>query len=303
MLFFILLSGVRETNPLGQFYFFEFDTSGITGATTDIPNPVRWTPYNYCGVSDSGRNTNCSPRRAAFPFQPQNAFGTTNGIPSDILDNSSTYYYLSRISYGFYIVALAFTVFSLGLAAIGCCSRLASAVASFFSFVGLLFVAAASAMITATYVMARNAFSDSGVSSSLGVKMLAFTWTITACLLLSFLLLCCSCVLGRRDATTRGTSGRRGGKSFFGLGGRRRSNVAGDGSSGQHVLNPESSFERTYESTEKQPRKKSGRGFFHVSRTNHNDNIATDPVEPSYYTEPHAGDRNLQQSGVITSTH
>lgn len=269
LLIFILLAGVKNSTPLDQFFWFEFDTSGISSnSVSNIPNPVRWTPYNYCGVSENGRNINCSPKKAAFPFKPQTAFETTQGIPSDLIENESTYFYLSRISYGFYIVAAGFTLFALSLAFLGCCSRLASAASAFLSFLALLFAAAASGMITAVYVMAKNAFSDIGVHSSIGVKMMAFTWTVVACLLIAFFLLCCSCAVGRRhDHDASSSAG-----GFF-----ARKNKASSASSQQHVLHPESSFERTYES-EKPP--SSGRGFFHVNRRQ------DDPAPNTYYSEP-----------------
>lgn len=233
MLFFLLLAGVRESTPLDQIFFFEFDTSEISSS---LPNPVRWTLYSYCGVSASGRNINCTSRTAGLAFEPQNVFDTTTGIPQDIIDNRDTYYYLTKISFAFYLITAFFAFVSFLLSTFACFSRLGGAASAFINFLALLFVAAASSMTTAAYVMARNAFSGENVESSLGVKAFAFTWAIVACLLLSFLLLCCSCALGRHNGgMNSGTT--------------------------SHALQRESSFERTYDNDK--PR---GRGFFNVSR-------------------------------------
>lgn len=240
MLFFILLAGVRESTPLNEIFFIQFDTNEIS---SNLPNPVRWTLYNYCGVSSNGKNIDCSPTTAGIAFQPQNTFGTTNGIPSDFIDNRDTYYFLTKIGFAFYIITAGFAVISLFMSLFSCFSRLGGAISAFFGFLALLFVAAASSMMTAAFVMARNQFTDNGISANIGVKAFSFTWAVTASLLLSFILLCCAC--------TTGGSGRHYG--------RRKS--SGLENSSTSPLKRESSFERTYDN--EKPR---GRGFFNVSR-------------------------------------
>lgn len=259
MLFFLLLAGIRDANPLNQIYFFQFDTSKISSS---LPDPVRWTLYNYCGVSN-GRNSNCSSNHPGLGFEPQKVFNTTTGIPTDLIANRDTYYYLTKISFAFYLITTFFSVLSLLLSSIACCSRLGGATAALFNFIALLFVAAASAMITAAYVMARNAFTDSGIDSSIGVKAFAFTWSVVAALLLSFLLLCCTCAIGRRhDAEGFATSSSQGG------------------------LKRESSFERAFDTADK-PK---GRGFFSVNRNRRNEDASaffTDAQNQPITTHPH----------------
>lgn len=181
---------------------------------------------------------NCTGTTAGLAFEPQKVFGTTNGIPKDFIENRDTYYYLTKIAFAFYLITTAFTFFTLCLSFFACFSRLGGAISAFINFLGLLFMMAAAAMNTAAYVMAKNAFSDENVRAKLGVKAFAFTWTVVACLLLSFLLLCCSCVRGRTgDDLAVLTGGSR------------------------HKVKRESSFERTYDTE-----KPKGRGFFSVSR-------------------------------------
>lgn len=240
MLFFIILAGVRDSTPLNEIFFLEFDTDSIAD---NLPNPVRWTLYNYCGVSSNGKNIDCSSTTAGIAFQPQVTFGTTNGIPSDIIDNRDTYYYLTKIGFAFYLIVTPLTFFSLVLSIFGCFSRFGAACAAFIEFVALLFCTATSCMMTAAFVKARNAFTDNNISAHLGVKAFAFTWAVTALLMITFALLCCSC--------TGGSNGR----SF----GRR--NKVGNEESSTSPLKRESSFERIYDHDK--PR---GRGFFNVSR-------------------------------------
>lgn len=238
------------------------------GSPSDnLPNPVRWTLYNYCGVQD-GKNYECTDTSAAFPFTPQTAFGTTEGIPQDFIENRDTYYYLTRISYGFYIAVIFFTVVALFLTFFGCISRLGSALAAALTFLALLFQMATSAMETAAYVMARNKLNDAGYDAHLGVKMMAFTWTATACLLLAFILLTMSCC-SKRDKNRRRRESvlddddetKSGG--FFGLGRKgKKKNYA-------------SSFERSVEPPSNHPLHA---GFFKMNRKRDND-------ASSYYAE------------------
>lgn len=194
MLFFILLAGVKDSNPLNKFYFVEFETTNIatTAEGIYIPNPVRWTPYNYCAVQD-GLNVNCTKNHIAYSFLPQDSFKTTTGIPSDFIDNRDTYHYLSRIPYGFYLGVIFFAVVSLFFSLFGCLSRLSAAIAAAFTFIALLFGTTSAALYTAVYVMGRNKFKNSGVEAHIGVKMFAFMWTVVALLLIAFILLSLSC--------------------------------------------------------------------------------------------------------------
>lgn len=124
-------------------------------------------------------------------------------------------------------------------------------------------------MITATYVMVKNAFSSQGVKATLGVKMFGFTWAVVACLLLSFFLLCCSCVKGVRNS--------------------HHDKADGSGSSSR-ALNRESSFERTYDNDKPGPAARSGRGFFHVSRKRE---------EPPVFYENEAQQPAVQPAHVV----
>lgn len=282
----MLLAGVRDKTPLNQLFWIEFDTSNIQSESVSyIPNPVRWTFYNYCGVSSNGRNFNCTSTSAAFPFTPQEAFDTTTGIPEDFITNRDTYYYLTRISYGFYIATIFFVIVSLFFNIAACFSRLGAALSSAFTFFGLLFGTASAAMQTAAFVLGRNKLNNIGASAKLGVKMHAFAWTVVALLLLSFILLtfaCCSRESGSGFGGGRRRSGRSANTPIVSVDGTPAAEKNNGGFFGfgrnsepKPKKNYASSFERTMDPPSPHPM---SAGFFKVNKRKEND-------ASSYYAE------------------
>jgi len=233
LLFLIILAGIKDHAPLNQLYWIDVDTSKISGA----PPTSRWTLWGICEAGSDGRNTNCTSNKAAYPFDPSNNFNTQTGIPSDFIQNRDTYYYLTRFGFPFYIIGLVFAVVSLLFSLLSCLSRLGAALNSVFNFVAFLFIITASSLETATYIMAKQKFNDNGEKATLGVKMIAFTWTATALLLLVLVSNCTICAAGRdrrnggvfnressfEKANLQQTGSRRG---FFNVG--RRTPVADD---------------------------------------------------------------------------
>jgi hypothetical protein len=226
-LFFILLAGTKEVTPLNEFYWLQADTAGITNA----PAVTRWTPYGWCHVSN-GKNVNCTSNSPAYAFDPTNNFGpsegTNDGVPSDFVDSRNKYYYLSRFSYPFYIIGLFFSVVLFFLTLFAGPSRLMSAIAALAAFLALVFVAAASSLVTALYVIAKSTFNGAGYAASLGRYMMAWTWVSTFLLIVSFFVMCCGCcvpkrrqlhgddiVVGERSSFEKSSGGKRG---FFNIG-------------------------------------------------------------------------------------
>lgn len=70
------------------------------------------------------------------------------------------------------------------------CYRLGSVITTITSFLALLFIAAATLAAQIMFTIYRNVINDSipvlNVSASLGTTIFAFTWTATACALISF---------------------------------------------------------------------------------------------------------------------
>lgn len=281
LLFFLLLAGVRDSVPLNELYWIQFDTNSIQ-SSLNLPNPVRWTSYNYCGVNSDGHNSDCTKTKAAFPFTPQDAFDTTSGIPQDFITHRRTYYYLTRIAYGFFIGVLFFDVVALAFTALACCSKLGAGLVSSFTFIAFVFAAAAAAMQTAAFVKGKNQLNDLGYNAKIGVKMIAFTWTIVALLFLTWLLMSIACCSKGRGEAGSGWSGRRRKSSaavidpvtgepqakrgFFNF--SRKNNVEGE------QKNYASSFERS----DPPPPPLSNAGFFKTNRRKDND-------ASSYYAE------------------
>jgi hypothetical protein len=75
LIFFVLLAGAVNGYPVSDIYFLQADTAPISGA----PALSRWTFWNYCSVSPTGGNV-IPFVTPAYPFDPQNNFGTQKGV-------------------------------------------------------------------------------------------------------------------------------------------------------------------------------------------------------------------------------
>lgn len=76
LLFFVVLSGVKNTTPLKQTYFLQADTSRISGA-----RPLsQWTYFYVCGEG----NTNCGSPIPDLPIGAAWVNGTS-GVPEALL--------------------------------------------------------------------------------------------------------------------------------------------------------------------------------------------------------------------------
>lgn len=188
--FFVLLAGSRDSAPLNNFYWLEADTSAIQGA----PSVTRWTTYNYCGVED-GKNADCSPNKADFPFDPVRNFGTEDGVPDAFID-TNRYYYLTRFAWPFYLISLFFTVITLFVSLLSLCSRLGSALAISANAISVFFWTIAASLSTACYVQAKKHFP----SGHLGTKMFAFIWTTEFILLLTLVFFGFTCCSGKKSS-------------------------------------------------------------------------------------------------------
>ncbi len=76
MMFFVILSGVKDVSPLNKIYFLQADTSKINGAKSIS----QWTYFYICGAN----NQDCGSATAALPFGYAWAGGNDNGVPGDL---------------------------------------------------------------------------------------------------------------------------------------------------------------------------------------------------------------------------
>ena len=155
--FFVILSGAVNSSPVNLVYFLQASTDGLSGAKSNLPNPVRWTFFALCG-SNNGHNANCLPVRAALPFDPQRNFGTSQGIPDAF--HGDKFYYLSRFMFAFYLIALFFAVVSFLLSVFALCARLGSYLTGFSVMLALFFQTLAAALMTYVLISLTNMHSN-----------------------------------------------------------------------------------------------------------------------------------------------
>ena len=146
--FLVILSGVLTSTPLNKVYFLQAATSGISSTSgTPVPNPARWTFFAICGEKN-GNNAMCGKVGAAIPFDPVKNFGTKNNVPQPLIDHPNEYYYLSRIMWAFYIIALVFAVVALFLGVFALCSRLAAKFTGLVTIIATLMQAVTASLMT-----------------------------------------------------------------------------------------------------------------------------------------------------------
>ncbi|KAL2161046.1 hypothetical protein VTH06DRAFT_8759 [Thermothelomyces fergusii] len=138
LLWFVILSGVRDASPLRQTYFLRADTSGIQGA-----RPVtQWTYFRTCGDG----NADCGPARPALPLGDAWA-SNARGAPAALVggygnDTTSFYYwYMWRFGWVFFLIALFFEVLAFFAGFLGPGrSRVASGLTGLISLIALSFL-------------------------------------------------------------------------------------------------------------------------------------------------------------------
>lgn len=176
VLVFIILSGSANATPFKKFYWVRADTSGIPGAF----DTSAWTFWGVCLASD---RSDCQ-LAPAFPLSPVDNFGTETGVPQDFIDNKKTYFYLSRFSFAFALVALGFAGFAFIVDILGFFFTSIDKVVVILVSLALFFVAGFAAFQTAVVVLARNAFKSSNLSTKIGTDLLALTWTAVVTILI-----------------------------------------------------------------------------------------------------------------------
>lgn len=187
LLWFVILSGITSTSPLRQTYFLQADTSGIPGAR-DLS---QWTYFRICGAD----NTNCGPARPGLPLGDAWESNAAN-VPAELIGGyggdttSRTYWYMWRFGWVFYLIALFFETAAFFAGFLACFGRLGAALGGLVALVALVFLTIAVSLMTATFVMMRNAFVENNRSASLGTYAFGFSWGAWAALLISTILFC-----------------------------------------------------------------------------------------------------------------
>lgn len=182
LLVFTVLSGSTKHFPLDRFYWLKADTLAIKGA----PNQSAWT---FWGVCESRDYSSCS-LGPAYPISPVDNFSTTTNVPAKFVSNRDTFYYLTRFSFAFTFLGLAFVGIALLLEVFGLCFESVDKLVVAFVTLALFFVAGTAALQTAGAVLARNAFQDDGLSANIGLKSFAILWAAVVILVIVFLNSC-----------------------------------------------------------------------------------------------------------------
>lgn len=209
--FFVILSGAVNTSPVGNTYFLQTTTNGISGSK-EFSNPTRWTFLALCGA-DGSKNAFCRHTQAALPFDPPRNFGTENNIPEQFI-GTNKFFYLSRFMFAFYIIALFFAVVAFFTSALALCARLGAYLTGLNAAIALFFQALAASLMTAWTVIGRNHFRSAGQEARIGTYAYGFTWGAFACFLIATVLFCVGGSVGKSEPS-RNTK-----NSYFG---RKRS--------------------------------------------------------------------------------
>lgn len=180
LLILIVLSGSINHFPIDTFYWIEADTSAISGA----PDVSRWTFWGLASKIDDRNHLESS--EPAYPFSPVDNFDTDKNIPQDFISNRDTYYYLTRFSFAFFWIALAFVGVSLILSIFAVFSYSVIRINSWLLTLALLFDAGAVSFETAASVLGKNAFSSDGTYAHLGVSLFGIAWASVAVLIILF---------------------------------------------------------------------------------------------------------------------
>ncbi|CCD25668.1 uncharacterized protein NDAI_0F03500 [Naumovozyma dairenensis CBS 421] len=185
LVFFLILSGARETGVLKHFYWFQ----ATTYLMTDEGNMTRWYNYRYCSLSwFANQPINCSPSAAATPFSPLDNFGSTRYIPSSFVDHRDTYYYLSRVGWAMLLISLFLIISTIILSIVRLFmmrDRIVSRMTVVFHWLSFFFILLTACLYTGCYAKAKNVFNNAGRAARLGPNNFGFLWTSVFLLLLT----------------------------------------------------------------------------------------------------------------------
>lgn len=181
LLLLIIISGGSDNYPMSRLYWVEGDTSGIGHA----PNTTRWTYWGACSRSN-GKTTCGSFLGPAYPISPVDNFGTKTNVPHKFISNRSSFYYLTRLAFSFFWIALSFIAISFLIYIGAWFSHDVSHVTWILTGVGCLFNIVAVIFQTAASVMARDAFTDEHRHGKLGAPLLGIAWASVALCLIEF---------------------------------------------------------------------------------------------------------------------
>jgi len=207
LLWFVILSGVTTTTPLDKTYFLRADTSGISGA-----RPIsQWNYFYICGDGnrDCGGASPDPPFGHAWGANPANAPPELAGGHGGNT-TSTKFFFMWRFGWVFYLLALFFSTVTFFTGFLACCGRLGAALSGLMCIISLFLYTVGVSLMTATFVLARDAFHRAGRDATLGRYAFGFSWGSWFALLLASILFCLA--MGRGDSAPAAPTGRRWGR-------------------------------------------------------------------------------------------
>ncbi|PVH72803.1 hypothetical protein DL98DRAFT_520319 [Cadophora sp. DSE1049] len=217
LMFFVVLSGVKDTTPLNKSWFLRADTSSFPGSGRA---ESYWTFWKVCATGGG----QCGSTVPALPFGYA-WVGGTEGVPAGLTGprgkgtTSTYYYYLWRFGWVFYLMSITLTSFTFLFSLLAPCSRLASGFCGFLLAFSLFWFSLAASLMTVVFVKARDEFRSAGISASIGRYAFGFTWGAWAAMFLATVFLFMGCGVSRKSddhvRSTKRSGGRFGNVPFF----------------------------------------------------------------------------------------
>lgn len=193
MLLFCVMSGAVASFPFDTFYWVQVDTSSISNLGYDV---YRWTFWGICHPSSFSESSQgvCTQLGPAFPISPMDNFDSefVSLLPSDFITNQQSYYYLSRFTFAFILIALVFSGIALINVAVSPIWKSFRDANILYICLALIFAVAGAACGTSVSILTRNKFNDGGFEAKLNASLLGMLWASVFCLLIMFFLSCCT---------------------------------------------------------------------------------------------------------------
>ncbi|CZS91811.1 related to FMP45 Cell cortex protein involved in sporulation [Rhynchosporium agropyri] len=228
LMFFVVLSGVRDHTPLNRSWFLRADTSSIPGAGRA---ESYWTYWKIC-AHDGGQ---CGATIPALPIGTPWK-GNTQGVPAGLVGShyhnstSTYYYYMWRFGWVFYLMSICLTGLTFLTSVLAPCSRLAAGLSGVLLAFSLFWFSIAASLMTVVFVKARNEFRSAGISASIGRYAFGFTWGAWAAMFIATIFLFMGCGVSRKDEDNIRSTKRSGGMGNIPFFRRQRSRRSTRGS-------------------------------------------------------------------------
>lgn len=193
LLILMIISGATDHYPVNRFYWVQGNTTGIPNAGAE----TRWTFWGACLQDTDGTDTCTGNLAPAYPISPVDNFNTHVNVPHQFISKRDAFYYLTRFSFCFFWIALAFVGVSFILYILTWCSKMMSNMVVVLMSFGFVFNTAAVVLQTAASVMAKNAFHNGDRSAKLGASMMGMAWASVFLCIVEFVVLAVSFVKSR----------------------------------------------------------------------------------------------------------